>query len=265
MTTVRPSCFHSSRTSSSHTWLRGSRALVGSSSSRTRGCMATIAAMATRFFSPPESEYGGRSRSFSMRRCAATSVTSCRTSSSGEAQLQRAEGELVAHVGAEELHVGVLEDEADAGAEVAAERRVLERLLGERRAEGDDLAGAGEDEAVEHLEQRRLARAVGADDGDVLAGRDGEVEAGQRGLARRYSWQTPRRTKSGVVGHAVILSAASASAHSATLAASQAQSPGRRAAGGATASRRCSRGRAWRRRRRRRSSSTCAPRRPCAR
>ena len=56
MTTVRPSRFHSSSTSSSHTWLRGSRALVGSSSSRTCGSMVMTEAMATRFFSPPESE-----------------------------------------------------------------------------------------------------------------------------------------------------------------------------------------------------------------
>src|SRR5450756_3066250 len=61
MTTVRLSCFHSSRTSSSQTWLRGSRALVGSSSRRTCGCMVSTEAMATRFFSPPLSVYGGRS------------------------------------------------------------------------------------------------------------------------------------------------------------------------------------------------------------
>ena len=54
----------------------------------------------------------------------------------GEAELQRAEGQLVEGVGAEELHVGLLEDEADARAELPAVRRVLERLLGERRAEG---------------------------------------------------------------------------------------------------------------------------------
>ena len=40
-----------------------------------------------------------------------------------QAELQRPEGELVEDAGAEQLHVGVLEDEADPGAEVAAERR----------------------------------------------------------------------------------------------------------------------------------------------
>ena len=41
----------------------------------------------------------------------------------------------------------------------------------------------------------------------------------------RYAWPTARRTKSGVVTGPTIRSAASASAHSATLAASHSQSP----------------------------------------
>src|SRR5450759_3295429 len=81
MKTVRPSCFHTSSTSSSQTWLRGSRALVGSSSRRTCGCMVSTEAMATRFFSPPLSVYGGRSSTCSIRSCCAASRTRRSTSS----------------------------------------------------------------------------------------------------------------------------------------------------------------------------------------
>ena len=98
----------------------------------------------------------------------------------GEAELQRAERELVEGGVAEQLDVGVLEDEAHAAAELAAKRRVLERVLGERVPERRDRASRGEHEAVEHLEQRGLARAVRAGDGDVLAGLDRQVDAGQR-------------------------------------------------------------------------------------
>ena len=144
----------------------------------------------------------------------------------GQAELQRPEGQLVEDAGTEQLHVGVLEDEADARAEVAAERRVLERLLRERRAEGEDLSLRREDEAVEHLEQRGLAGAVGADDGDVLPGLDREVDPGERRsagairVADRAQDEVRRRH-----GPA-IRSAASATAHSATLAVSHSQSPG---------------------------------------
>src|SRR5450756_493663 len=69
-----------------------------------------------------------------------------------QAELQRAEGQLVVGVGAEELDVGLLKDEADARAEVPAVRRVLERVRGERRAERADGAARGEDEPVEHLQ-----------------------------------------------------------------------------------------------------------------
>ena len=158
---------------------------------------------------------------------------------SGEAQLQRAEGELVAHVGAEELDVRVLEDEADAGPEVTAERRVLERVFGERGAEGEDLAGAGEDQAVEHLQQRRLAGPVRADDGDVLAGLDLQVDPGQGGSAGAVLVAHAAEDEVGRVPpirlrghaavrrrHAVPRPAASASAHTAMLAASHSQSAG---------------------------------------
>ena len=145
----------------------------------------------------------------------------------GEAELQGAEGELVAHVGAEELHVGVLEDEADAGAEVAAERRVLERLLGERSAEGLDVAGAREDQSVEHLEQRRLARPVRADDATCWPGRTSRSIPARAAPPVRYSWLTPRRTKSGGVTCSTSgPRRARACTHRATLVASQSQSPG---------------------------------------
>ena len=134
--------------------------------------MVSTAPMATRFFSPPDSVYGARSSSFSMRSCAAASPrTRASTSSRASPSCSGPKAQLVEDVGAEELHVGLLEDEADARAELAAERRVLERVLGQRRRRTRRrVPAAAEHEPVEHLEQRRLAGAVGAHDRDVLAG-----------------------------------------------------------------------------------------------
>ncbi len=141
-----------------------------------------------------------------------------------QAELQRPEGELVADVGAEQLDVRILEHEPHPGAEVAAVGGVLERVLGERRAEGEDLPGAGEDEPVEHLEERGLAGAVGSDDRHVLAGQDREVDPGERGRSRPVLVADAAQDEVGRGAHAVPRPAASASAQIARLAASHAQS-----------------------------------------
>ncbi len=93
------------------------------------------------------------------------------------AHLQGPEGDLVEDGRVEELDVGVLEDEADAAAE--GERRVVvgEAFFGERLAEGLDPPAIGEIEPVEEPEKRRLARAVGAEQHDALAGHDAQAEA----------------------------------------------------------------------------------------
>ena len=144
----------------------------------------------------------------------------------GQAELERPERELVLDARAEQLHVGVLEDEADPGAEVAAERRVLERLLRERSTEGEQLTRRREDEAVQHLEQRGLAGAVGADDGDVLTRFHREVDPGERRPAGAIRVADRAQDVVGRRHSPAVLSAASATAHSATLAASHSQSPG---------------------------------------
>ena len=182
MTTVlaRPT-FHSSSTSSSHTWLRGSRALVGSSISRTCGSIVSTLAIATRFFSPPDSVYGGAVEQ--LRRCAAAR----RLRRRGRGPRPRR-----ARAGAGRRRVRRRRCRRRAARRRPGRRsRRCER--NSRRNAGSSSAssvsawpnavmrtGRGEDEPVEHLEQRRLAAAVRADDGDVLAGLDRQVDAVER-------------------------------------------------------------------------------------
>ena len=188
--------------------------------------MAMTEAMATRFFSPPESEYGGRSRSFSMRRCSATSCTRRRTSSSGRPSCSGPKASSSRTLAQNSCTSASWKTKPTRERKSRRNDGVLERVLRERRAEGEDLSLRREDEAVEHLEQRGLAGAVGADDGDVLAGLDREVDprerrpAGAVRVADRAQDEVRRR-------HSLtIRSAASATAHSATLAVSHSQSPG---------------------------------------
>ena len=169
-TIVLPARLSSTISSISHCWVRGSSAAVGSSNSSTSGFITSTDAIATRFFWPPDSWYGravgevGRCRA-----CASVSSTRASTCVARQAHVQRTERDLLADRRREHLGVGVLEDEADAGAEAAVELLVLEVVLGDRRRRTRVRAGVGEHEAVEHLQQRRLAAAVGAEQRDLLA------------------------------------------------------------------------------------------------
>jgi hypothetical protein len=51
------------------------------------------------------------------------------------------------------------------------------------RARADHLAGVGVDEAEDDLQQRGLARAVGADDGDALVVADAQVQVAEEILS----------------------------------------------------------------------------------
>ena len=95
----------------------------------------------------------------------------------GQPELERSERQLVVGVGAEQLDVGVLEDEAHTAAELAAETGLVQRRLRELSAERHERPARWEDKAVEHLEQSGLAAAVRADDRDMLSRRDRQVDA----------------------------------------------------------------------------------------
>jgi len=96
-----------------------------------------------------------------------------------QAELQRAERQLVEHARAKQLDVGLLEHEPDLRAELASEGGLLQGVFRERPAERLDGPLRREDEAVEHLQQRRLARAVGPDYRDVLSLVDRERDAAE--------------------------------------------------------------------------------------
>ena len=100
--------------------------------------------------------------------------------SSGEAQVERAEGDVLADGRHEQLVVRILEDEPDARTQLA-ERPVLDREAGDL-----ELAFAGE-QAVEVQDERRLAGAVRAEQGDALAVLDVEVDPGERRVAVRVA------------------------------------------------------------------------------
>ncbi len=103
----------------------------------------------------------------------------------GQAELETAEGDLLADGGGEDLGVGVLEDEADPRAEALDVLLVLEVVLRHQVTEGVERALAGEHQPVEDLQEGRLAAAVGAEQGDHLAGHHVEVDPGKAGKRSR--------------------------------------------------------------------------------
>ena len=106
---------------------------------------------------------------------ASASSQRSRTSSFDQPELERPEGHVVEDRGAEELDVGVLEDEPHLAVEAKA---VL--AGGHCRhvpAEGANAAARWADHAVEQLQQGGLAAAVGAEQRHPLARPDLEVDA----------------------------------------------------------------------------------------
>ena len=83
----------------------------------------------------------------------------------GAAQVERAEGHVFQHGGAEQLVVRVLEQETDPGADV-----VKVGLGPARLTEGADLARAGAGQADQQMQQGGLAGAVGSDQLTVSVG-----------------------------------------------------------------------------------------------
>ena len=159
-----------------------SRLPVGSSARTMAGRLMRARAIATRCCSPPESSLGRWSRRPSMP---SMSVRWSRRGLSSSRLVDGAEvgdvvGDLdVAHGGERGQQVEALEDEADLGAAHFGAFGIGE--FGEVDAVDEDGAGGGAGEAAEDVEERGFAGAGGADDGDELAGGDGEVDVAEGG------------------------------------------------------------------------------------
>ena len=156
--------------------VRGSRFADGSSSTSRLGCIARTVAIATRRLWPRLSWCGAREPCSSMRTACSARLHAVLDLFAREPEVERAEGDVLAHGRHEQLVVGVLEDQADAGAQV------LGVVLADDQA-GDLEAPAPLQQRVEVEHQRRLAGAVGTEDGDALAVGDVEVDACQAGDA----------------------------------------------------------------------------------
>lgn len=96
------------------------------------------------------------------------------------AKLQRAERQFVEDGRVEKLHVGILENQADASAKGEMNRVLGQCVLAERFAKRLHLAGTGKAQRVEQAQQRRFSRAVGAEQGNALAPADTQRNAVQR-------------------------------------------------------------------------------------
>ena len=105
--------------SSPISWRRacGSSPLVGSSITRMSGAIASTPAIATRFFSPPDSRYGGLARTCQAPTRSQRLVHPPFDVGFGQPLVARAERDVVVDRRHEELIVGVLEDQADRAAD----------------------------------------------------------------------------------------------------------------------------------------------------
>ena len=109
--------------SSSSRRARGSRLADGSSSTSRRGRIASTVAIATRRRWPSESWCGARSATSLHPHGGQRLATRSRDLVARAAEVERAEGDVLAHGRHEELVVGVLEDEARRGRAGRARRR----------------------------------------------------------------------------------------------------------------------------------------------
>ena len=98
------------RLTSTH-FVRGSSDAVGSSSRSTSGRSDSTDAIAARFFSPPDSSNGARSARWAMSIWRSASSQHARTSSCDRPSWSGPNATSSNTVGAEQLDVGVLEDQ----------------------------------------------------------------------------------------------------------------------------------------------------------
>ncbi len=127
-------------------------------------------AMATRCISPPLRRAGKASEEEGLDAVAAL----------GGGLVEELEGELDVFGGGEgREEVEELEDGADAASAQGGEWFGAEPV--ECFAAEPDGAGVGRGDAAEAVEQGGLAAAGGAEEGDALAGGDGEIDVGEEG------------------------------------------------------------------------------------
>ncbi len=98
-----------------------------------------------------------------------------------KAKLEGREGYFVEDGGIEELDIGILEDEADAAAEVEGKVIIFEALLVDRLAVKGDGSGLGELQAVQQPEQGGFTGAVRAEERKAFATFHEEGNAVERG------------------------------------------------------------------------------------
>ena len=115
------------------------------------------------------------------------------TSRCRKPELERPEGDVVEDGGAEELDVGILEDQAhlameSEGVDAVDDRRHIQ-------AEGPHPAAGRRDDPVEELEERGLAAPVRPEQDDLLARPHHQVDPVERDLAARRR-RSGRRTSS---------------------------------------------------------------------
>ena len=166
MITVRPSRHSSAKKSRTCSRVSGSRLPVGSSARMTAGSFASVRARATRCCWPTLSSLG----LWSSRPSRPTRAKSAAARSLVLERVRTREHQRDLHVferGQVRNQIERLKHEADAslpdlGALVG--RGIVERAIVE-----PDFAAGRREHAAQHREQRRLAAAAGADDGDELA------------------------------------------------------------------------------------------------
>ncbi len=123
------------------------------------------------------------------------------------AQVDRAEGHVVAHGGHEQLVVGVLEDDADPAPDFP------QRRLADAQAVHGHRAGPRGQRAVQVQHQGRLAGPIGPEDGHPLPRGDVQVDPEQRLPAVRIGeGQLPDLQRPGRPAHPTVSAAAQTTA-----------------------------------------------------
>ena len=136
---------------------------AGSSSSSSRGSETSARASSTRFSVPNGRPGAGRRRRRRCRRSRASRARARASARAGSASRVRADEDVLEH-GHRREELDVLERPRDPAADDAVRRRVQQRLPSKI-----ELAGVGPVEPRDHVERRRLAGAVRADQADDLA------------------------------------------------------------------------------------------------
>ena len=135
-TTATPAAASSRTRSSTSARPAGSSIEVGSSSTRTVGSRTSTPASARRCFCPPDSRWGSVPASAVNPRAARASRHPSMHLLPGNPQILEAEGHVILDRGADDLVFGILEEQADAGADLpqttrgptsTAPRRALRR------------------------------------------------------------------------------------------------------------------------------------------